>query len=129
MASNGDIFEDLTSKEEKAAIAVGAGLGHDEAAKAGGLSSRQLSRLKNEERFLRAVKKVKQDLYAESICQLVAAMASATTTLVAIASNEEAPASARVTAARSILDIAVKAYGQAELEARIELLEATLNVK
>jgi thiaminase len=129
MAANGEVFPEMTPAQLKAAIALASGATHDEAVEASGISSRTLSRLKNEDGFRLAVRLILRETYGASVAAMVAAMQPATATLLAIATDQNAPATARVSASRAILEAGLKAYGQMELEQRVEALEAVLNVK
>jgi hypothetical protein len=75
------------------------------------------------------VRLILRETYGASVAAMVAAMQPATATLLAIATDQNAPATARVSASRAILEAGLKAYGQMELEQRVEALEAVLNVK
>ena len=132
MAKNGDLdpeFEDLNHKQALAAIAVGTGSTIEKAAEAAGLSPRQLSRLRAEPAFMAAVDAVLRRTYTRAVSRLVAVMATATDTLESICTDPDSPATARVSAARAILDLGIKAYTTAELETRVQQLEDLLNGK
>lgn len=134
MAKKGELeldpeFEGLNHKQALAAIAVGTGSTIEKAAEASGLSPRQLSRLRAEPAFMAAVDAVLRQTYSRSVSRLVAVMATATDTLESICIDPDSPATARVSAARAILDLGIKAFAQTELENRIQQLENLLNGK
>lgn len=122
-------FESLTHKQALAAISIGTGSTNEKAAEAAGLSSRQVGRMRSNPAFMAAVDAVLRQTYSRSVSRLVAVMATATDTLESICIDPDSPATARVSAARAILDLGIKAFAQTELENRIQQLENLLNGK
>lgn len=123
MAQN---VHDLSPKQISAVEALAAGQSHRQAAKTAGVSSRQLTRWKDQEEFKAAITQAKRDVYAAAIARIVDAMASATKTLVDICEDRNAAAQSRVSASRAIVEAALKAYGQEELTIRVEAMEELL---
>jgi ABC-type phosphate transport system ATPase subunit len=124
MASNG---EKISPKQQVAILTLAQGGTHEDAIKASGISSRQLSRYKNEPDFQAAIKEVQREIYGQTIAAIVGAMGVATTTLVEICKNEESSDAARVSAARSLLENGLKAFGQQDLNERVAELEDFIN--
>ena len=60
----------------------------------------------------------------QAIAQIQNGLSSAVKTLSDIMEDKESPASARVTAARSMIDMAIRAIEIEELDARLTVLEA-----
>ena len=132
MSNNVDLdpeFEGLNHKQALAAIAIGTGATNEKAAAAAGLSSRQVGRMRSNPAFMSAVDAVLRRTYTRAVSRLVAVMATATDTLESICTDPDSPATARVSAARAILDLGIKAYTTAELETRVQQLEDLLNGK
>jgi uncharacterized membrane protein len=120
MASSGD---KLTPKKQAAVLTLARGCTHEEAVEASGISSRQLCRYKNEPEFQEAIREAQREIYGQAIAAIVDAMRTATTTLVDICKNPESSDAARVSAARSLLENGLKAFGQQDLTERVEELE------
>jgi len=132
MSNNVDLdpeFEGLNHKQALAAISIGTGATNEKAAAAAGLSSRQVGRMRSNPAFMAAVDAVLRRTYTRAVSRLVAVMATATDTLESICTDPDSPATARVSAARAILDLGIKAYTTAELETRVQQLEDLLNGK
>ena len=132
MASHGDMdpeFQGLTPKQALAAIAMGTGATNEVAAELSGLSARQISRIRSDPAFMAAVNSVVANAYKRAVSRLVSAMATATATLEEICNDTSAASNARVSAARAILDLSIKAYATATLEDRVQTMEDILNGK
>ena len=71
-----------------------------------------------------AYREVRRAVVTQAIAQVQRATGEAVETLRAVMQDPEAPASAKVSAARTILETAVKAVELEDLEARIAALEA-----
>ncbi|ASC70282.1 hypothetical protein XM38_012190 [Halomicronema hongdechloris C2206] len=120
MAQNGD---NLTPKQLAAVAELARGSSHQATVDATGVSHRQLSRWKAQPDFKEAILEAQRAIYGQSIAAIVTAMNTATTTLVEICENQEASDASRVSAARSILENGLKAFGQADLDRRVEEIE------
>jgi hypothetical protein len=121
MAGNGD---ELSPKQHQAVLALAQGMTHGAACNAAAISSRQLSRWKDEASFRQAISEARREIYGQAVGAIVNAMVDATNTLLEICKNPEASDAARVSAARSILDGGLKGFGLVDLSERIEALEA-----
>lgn len=75
--------------------------------------------------FTEAYREARRHSVTAAIARMQSAAAEAVATLEAIMSDAEAPASSRVQAARTVLDMALRACEYEDLEARISALEAT----
>ena len=73
--------------------------------------------------FQAAYREARRQVVQQAIVQVQHATGTAVQTLLAVMADPEATASARVSAARTILDTAVKAVELEDLEARIAALE------
>jgi hypothetical protein len=83
-----------------------------------------LQRWLREPEFLEAYRQAKNQLVADATTQLRAAGGQAVQTLSRIASDEDAPPAAQVSAARSLLEFMFDAHELEELEGRIADLES-----
>jgi AcrR family transcriptional regulator len=95
-----------------------------EAAKKVRLSEATLYRYLRDETFSAAYRRARADVVDHAITQLQRDCATASKTLREVCEDKGAPASARVAAARIILDGAVRAVELQDLGARVEALEA-----
>ncbi|WP_287128945.1 hypothetical protein [Candidatus Cyanaurora vandensis] len=119
--------EALTPKQLIAAQALACGFSIAAAAAASGTGEKTIDRWLKLPEFQIGLKAIRQDLYQVTINALVGASTDAVKTLRTIAQDPSAPPAARVTAARTILDQAGRAQGEAELLQRLEALEDLLN--
>ncbi len=116
--------EKYTRKQEQAIIALMTAPTMADAAKAAGISEITLWRWLQLPAFLQRYREAKRQAFGQAISQLQQAAVDAVRTLRAVATDEEASPSARVSAARAILEIGVKAVEIEDLTARLEELEA-----
>lgn len=79
-----------------------------------------------EDGFRQRYRKARREAVSSAIARLQQAAASAVATLEETMKDAEAPFSARVTAARVILDMSLRAVELEDLEARISELEARI---
>ena len=116
--------EKLTRKQEQAVAAL---LSHptiSAAAADAGVSESTLRRWMASDVFAAAYSTARAQLVTDTIGAIQRSATCAVLTLHAIMEDAEAPASARVAAARSVLDLAI----QSALEARIAALEAAVSI-
>jgi DNA-binding MurR/RpiR family transcriptional regulator len=97
-----------------------------EAAQDVGIGQATLFRWMQDPHFRRAYREAKRRVMDHTITQLQRASSEAVTNLQSIMNDTKNPPSARVTAARTILDMAVKAVEVEDVEARITVLEEKL---
>lgn len=121
--------EKLTRKKEKAIKALLECETHTEAAKAAGIAEITLYRWMQEADFREAFRNAKRRVLDQSITKLQKATGKAIKALLAVVEDEKAPASARVSGAKVILETAVKAIEIEDLEARVEKLEQSVGVR
>lgn len=77
--------------------------------------------------FQAAIRQAQKQVYDTVIAKLVTCSSGAVVVLASIVSDSAVPASARVSAAKAILDSAHRCYFQQELERRLAELEEKLN--
>jgi hypothetical protein len=93
------------------------------AAASGGVAEVTVHRWLKDPSFQQASREARRQVVQQAIVQVQHATGTAVQTLVAVMQDAEASASARVSAAKTILDTAVKAVELEDLEARITALE------
>jgi len=121
--------EKLSRKQEDA---IGALLTHStisQAAKSCGVSDVQLARWMKEPAFDEAYRQARREAVNAAIGLLQKASGAATATLLSVMANAETPASVRVSAAKTVLEMAFKAIELEDFEERLAVLEATLDAK
>lgn len=119
-------FPDLDAAQGRALAALLSCATVAEAAKRSRLSEPTLYRYLRDETFRAAYRRARADVVDHAITQLQRDCAIASKTLRDVCEDAGAPASARVAAARIILDGAVRAVEVQDLAARVEALEAQL---
>jgi DNA-binding MurR/RpiR family transcriptional regulator len=100
-----------------------------EAAEDVGIGEATLFRWMQDHDFQKAYREAKRRVMDHAITQLQQVSSEAVLTLQAIMNDTEKPPSPRVTAARTILDMAVKAVELEDLTARIEALEKKVSTR
>ena len=98
-----------------------------EAAKEAGLAEATLHRYLKDEGFREAYREAKREIVNHAICFLQRSTGKAVKALVGIIEDMGAPATARVTAAKTILEMALKGVELEDLEKRIAQLEKAVN--
>ena len=111
-------------KQEAAIVALLTQRTVDEAARAAGIGTRTLLRWLQVPDFQRAYREARRAVVQQAITQVQRATGEAVETLRSVMQDAEAPASARVSAAKAILETAVKGVELEDLAARIAALEA-----
>ena len=115
-------MQGLPQKQTKAIVSLLNCRTVSEAATQAGVNESTVWRWMREESFQDALQEAKQRIVTQAI-QLQQVTGEAVGTLRGIMADGEAPASARVTAAKAVLDMAVKAIKMEDLEARLMTLE------
>src|SRR6266849_686486 len=115
--------EKLTRKQDQAIAALLACPSILDAARQSGVAEVTLYRWQKLEVFECAYREARRQVVQQAIVQVQAACSEAVATLRAIMKDSAAPASARVSAAKTVLDTAIKAVELEDLEARIAALE------
>jgi phage terminase small subunit len=116
--------EKLSRKQDQVITALVTCASITEAAAQCGLADVTLRRWLKQEPFQAAYREARRAVVQQAITQVQRATGEAVETLRRVMQDAEAPASARVSAAKTILETAVKAVEVEDLEARITALEA-----
>ena len=114
---------ELTPRKLRAAEALVAGASHHMAAASVGMSGRTLRRWLQDPEFIGVLESLRRIAFDEAMGLLRASALDAVRSLRSVLSDGHAPAPARVTAARAILELAVRSHEMNEIEGRIEQLE------
>ena len=123
MAGHG---EKLSRKKEQAIAALLAKPSIPEAAKVVGIGERTLWRWLKDDSFKSAYSAARAEIVMLVIAEIQSSLTDAIKTLKEIVLNKEAPSSARVSAAKAMIDIGMKAVFDEDLKQRIEALEDIL---
>jgi DNA-binding MurR/RpiR family transcriptional regulator len=113
----------LPHKQERAIVALIAAGTVEKAAEQISVSPSTLYRWMQDKDFKNSYRNAKSDLVTHAITRLQQISSESAETLREIMQDKEKPASARVTAARAILDTAIKAVEYENLLVRIEKIE------
>lgn len=122
----------LEQKQEKAISALLQAQSIREAAKESGIAEATLHRWLKDESFQEAYRAAKREVVQHALCRLQRSAGKAVKVLVDIAEGKKTPASARVSAAKVILETSLKAVEYEDLEKRISEIEkimAERNIK
>jgi molybdenum-dependent DNA-binding transcriptional regulator ModE len=120
---------DLPPKQELALRAVVSHPTLKEAARAAGISETTLWRYMQSETFSRRVREARREAINHTFARLQAASGDAVSVLQELMTKEDAPASARITAARTVLDYAVRVVEIEDLRSRVEELEEFIRIR
>lgn len=99
------------------------------ACKAAGISKSTMYRYLKDPDFNKELKTAKRQIVNRAVLRLQQTTGDAARALAEICRDKEAPASARVTAAKAILDGALKAIELEDIESRIATLELKFSIK
>lgn len=124
-----EIEENFNAKMETAIIALIEQPTIEDAARVAGVSARSLWRWLARNDFKRRLNEARAMVYENSLNELKSASLVAVRTLVEVAQDKEATASARVSASVAILANGFKAIEQSEFKERLERLEQLLTEK
>ncbi|ACL06907.1 phage protein [Desulfatibacillum aliphaticivorans] len=98
-----------------------------QAAESAGITSRTLLRwLKNED-FIEAYRQARREVVQQAVAGIQGAMSEALDTLRGVMKDAQATPAARVSAARTILDMGLKGVELEDVLVRLEALETQLN--
>jgi hypothetical protein len=120
---------EISRKQEQAIAALLTCSSIADAVQQCGMAESTLYRWLKETAFRAAYREARRQVVQQAIGQLQQATGTAVQTLVTIMQHAEASASAKVSAAKAILETAVKAVEIEDLEARITALEQRLKEK
>ncbi|MFO0798562.1 MAG: hypothetical protein U0804_13890 [Gemmataceae bacterium] len=109
-------------RDDALALSLACGATVEAAARQAGVSDRTVYRRLRKPEFQRRVKEARTDLVRRSAGLLSAASGEAVRTLLALM-KESAPPSARLGAAKAVLELGIKVRELAELEAELRELE------
>jgi DNA-binding MurR/RpiR family transcriptional regulator len=118
--------EKLTRKQEVAIAALLTARTIAEAAHAASISEPTLWRWLQREDFQAAYRQARREAVSQAVAYLQRVAGEAVDTLRAVMQDTQKPASARVSAARAVLDLAMRGVELEDLEARIQTLERCL---
>ncbi len=113
----------LTGKKAQAVAALLLYPNREEAAAATGISGVTLWRWTQEPEFAEAYRKARRQAVQHAIGRIQQVCSDAVRTLQDVMMEKDSPASSKVTAAKTILEMAIKAVELEDLEARIAALE------
>ena len=116
----------LSRNQEKAIAALLNYSSIPEAAKSIGIGERTLFRWLKLDAFKIGYREARQEVVSQSIARIQAGMSKAVKTLTEVMGDKQAPASARVSAAKAMLDLGLKANELEEIETRVCELERKL---
>lgn len=129
ISSEADDPNALPAKQELALRAVISHPTLKEAALAAGVSETTLWRYMQDESFSRRLREARRDAVNHAVIRLQRASSDAVTVLHDLMMKADAPASARITAARTVLDYSIRAIEIDELKGRIDQLEEFIRSK
>jgi len=113
----------LTRKQQKAIVALLACPSIEAAAAVAGIGQRSLYRWLRLDQFQQAYASARKEIVSQAVTKLQATMTAAVDTLQTVMSDPEAPPSARVSAAKTVLDLALKSGQLEEVETRLAAIE------
>ena len=116
----------ISSKHERAVAALISEKNIQDAAKHAGINVRTLRRWSVLDEFQKVYREARRQLVQQASARVQGAMGEAVETLKAVMKDKGAPASARVSAARAIIDTGLKASEIEDLTVRVEALEAAM---
>ena len=128
MAGNGSQNGVLTPKQQKALAALLAEPTIPAAAAKLGMGESTLHKWLKDPAFGDAYREARREAVGQAIARLQHVSSAAVSVLMQVAADKSAPASARVSAASKILDMALRAVELEDLENRLSALEAQMEV-
>jgi transposase len=120
MTDNG---QKITQRQERAIAVLIASPTIREAAESLRVNEVTLYRWLREREFQAAYRQARREVVAQAVARLQEACSTAVNTLIEVMGDGEAPCSSRVTAAKSVLELAFKAVELEDLDARVTALE------
>ena len=117
----------LTAKQEKAIACLLVAPSVSQAARQAGIGERTLLRWLTLEVVQTAYRTARRQLVVQTIGRLQQASAQAVATLCEVMRDREAPASARVSAARTVLEMTLKGLELEDLAVRLTVVEAQMH--
>lgn len=129
MAENTEIFEGLTPEQTQAIIALVNSKTIRDASKQVKIPESNIYRWLKQKDFQAAYREAKRQTVSQAITLLQKSCTDAVKTLQDVMKDKEAPATSKVAAAKTILEISTKMVEQEEIISRIEELEELVNDK
>lgn len=123
---NGPATDELTERQRRALAALLAAPTAKEAAKIANVGERTLKRWRTLPAFQRAYREAQSELLESAVCQSRQHLTGALSALADITADANAPPAARVSAARSTVELALKLGEQSDILARLTELEAAM---
>lgn len=120
--------EKRSRKEEAALVALISESTLKEAAKKAGIGEATLWRWLQDPEFQEKYRTARRQAVSQSITQLQKISSEAVETLREVMNSKETPPASRVTAARAVLEMSIKAVEVEDLAVRIEALEKAAEV-
>lgn len=117
----------MTARQEKALAALLNSSTQDEAAKAAGIGTRTIKTYLQDEAFRKEYRSRLTELCENAARKAQRELSQSVDTLTAIRDDKDTPPAQRITAAKTIIDSALRLREQIELEDRIAALEQRLN--
>ena len=117
----------MTARQEKALAALLNSSTQDEAAKAAGIGTRTIKTYLQDEAFRKEYRSRLTELCENAARKAQRELSQSVDTLTAIRDDKDTPPAQRITAAKTIIDSALRLREHVELEDRIEALEQRLN--
>ena len=114
----------LSANQGKAIVALLTTSSISEAAATAGIGERTLFRWMQRDSFQQAYREAKRQAVGQAISHLQRCASDAVRALQDVVNDAEAPASTRVSAAKAVLEMAVKAVELEDVESRVAVLEA-----
>lgn len=124
--------EDVGGLPAKQELALRAIISHPtlkEAARAAGVSDATLWRYMQDEEFSKRLREARRDALSHTAVRIQQASSEAVTVLRDVMLKEDSPASARITAARTLLDYSFRVVELDEIKAQIEELKEFFRIK
>jgi|SRR5215475_9001509 len=128
MEVNGN-HNDLTDKQRRAIAALLSEPTTKAAAETAKVGETTIHRWLNDPIFSAALKESRERVFESTLAALQGASSKAVETLLDVMKDEKAQPSARVSAARTMLELAIKGRDQLELSERLAYLEKLWEVK
>lgn len=117
----------LTARQSRALVALLTASDVPSAAKSAGVAPQTLFRwLRESPDFKTAYRDARREVVSQAVSQISAGAGAAVGTLRAVCDDGDAPAGARVSAAKTLLDLAFRGVELDDLSARVESLETDL---
>ena len=117
---------DLTRKQQRAVAALVAEATFEQAARAAAVGESTLYRWLRQPEFAEALRAARGETFGAALSSVQQAAVQAVQTLRQVMADPDTPPSSRVAAARSVLDMALKAHDLQEIEQRLTAVEEKL---